>query len=159
MYYKLHKIFYVDRQKYKEFSKILFTDNERYFFDNDVFCIFCGNGCSGLRQLCYNKKCYRFICNFSYNYSNKRINTKDELDLSEEKDVNKEEIELCVGIKKNANLHVLNTEIDLTNLEENEFIMMCYLKSTNGWSLDIDFDEILKFLPLIHTKYSSVKAF
>jgi len=159
MYYRLYKKFYVNKQKYKEFNKILFTDNAEWYFGYDIFCVSCGNDCNGIKQLCYNKKCYKFIRDFSYNYSGKRIYTKDDLELSEENNIDKEEIELCVGIKKNVNLNVLNTEIDLANLEENEFILMCYLKSTNGWSLDIDFDEIMKFLPVIHKKYSSVKQF
>ena len=158
--YRLYKKFYVDRQKYKEFSKILFTDNAEWYFDTcDNICVCCGNDCNGIKQLCYNKNCYQFIHDFSYNYLGKRIYTKDHLEISEEKDVNKEEIELCVGIKTNVNLDVLNTEIDLVNYEHDEFILMCYLKSDAFKSLDIDFDEILKFLPLIHTKYSSVKAF
>lgn len=159
MYYRLYKKFYVNRQKYKEFNKILFTDNAEWYFGYDIFCVSCGNNCNGIKQLCYNKNCYKFIRDFSYNYSGKRIYTKDDLELTEEKDVNKEEIELCVGIKTNANLDVLNTEIDIANYERDEYILMCYLKSDNGRSLDIDFDEILKFLPLVHTKYSSVKPY
>ena len=159
MYYRLYKKFYVNKQKYKEFNKILFTDNAEWYFGYDIFCVYCGNDCNGIKQLCYNKKCYKFIRDFSYNYSGKRIYTKDDLELSEEKDTDKEEIELCVGIKTNANLDVLNTEIDLVNYERDEYILMCYLKRVTDWSLDIDFDEILKFLPTVHKKYSSIKPF
>jgi hypothetical protein len=159
MYYRLYKKFYVNSQKYKEFSKILFADNYEWQFISDIFCLSCGNGCTGLKQLCYNKNCYRFTCNFSYNYSGKTINNKEDIEISEEKNINKQEIELCVGIKKNANLDVLNTEIDLYNYRENEYILMCYLKSNTYKSLDIDFDEILKFLPFVHTKYSSITVF
>jgi len=157
--YRLYKKFYVNRQKYKEFSKILFTDNAEWYFFNNIFCVCCGNDCNGIKQLCYNKNCYRFIHDFSYNYLGKRIYTKDDLELSEEKDINKEEIELCVNIKTNSNLDVLNTEIDLANYEHDEYVLMCYLKSDAYKSLDLDFDEILKFLPVNHTKYSSVKEF
>jgi hypothetical protein len=159
MYYRLYKKFYVNKKKYKEFNKILFTDNAEWYFGYDIFCVSCGNDCNGIKQLCYNKKCYKFIRDFSYNYSGKRIYTKDDLELSEEKNTDKEEIELCVGIKTNANLDVLNTEIDLVNYERDEYILMCYLKRVTDWSLDIDFDEILKFLPTVHTKYSSIKPY
>jgi hypothetical protein len=158
MYYRLYKKFYVNKQKYKEFTKILFVDNYEWQFENcNIFCTFCGNGCCGLKQLCYNKSCYRFICNFSYNYSGKTINNKEDLEISEEKNIDKEEIELCVGIKKDANLDMINTQIDLVNCEQNEYILMCYLKSDTYKSLDIDFDEVLKFLPIVH-KYSSIKV-
>ena len=56
MYYRLYKKFYVNRQKYKEFNKILFTDNAEWYFGYDIFCVSCGNDCNGIKQLCYNKK-------------------------------------------------------------------------------------------------------
>jgi len=156
MYYKLFKKFYVNKKKYEEFSKILFVRDEEI---NSVFCVSCGNAC-GFKNLCYNKICYRFICEFSYNELGKRIYTKEDLELTEEiGDESKIEIELCVKCKKNTNLDILNSENDLANFKYNEHIMMCYLKSNAYKSLDIDFDEILKFLPVIYKKYSSIKKF
>jgi len=154
MFYKLYKTFYVIETIYKEFNKILFNTDELNF---SVFCTSCGNAC-GIKNLCYNKNCYRFICEFSYNEKGKRIYIKDEIKLSEEKNTeDKIAIELSVGIKKDVSLEILNTEIELANLEENEFILLHYLKSKDYMFLDIDFDEILKFLPVIHKKYSSFK--
>ena len=159
MYYKLYKKFYVNKIKYTKFNKILFiTDELSYELNYSIFCVSCGNAC-GFKKLCYSKNCYRFICEFSYNEEGKRIHIKENLELSEENDDDKEEIELCIGIKKNANLSLLNNEIDLANLEQHEFIISCYLKNTNEMNLDIDFDEILKFLPTKHKKYSSIKKF
>lgn len=161
MYYKLYKKFYVDKIKYNEFKKVLFIRDEINFELNySLFCLSCGNACYGIKNLCYNKKCYQFINVFSYNESGKRISLKEELEISENNDDDdKEEIELCVEIKKNANLSIINSKIDLMNLEENEFIMLCYLKNKNEMNLDIYFDEILKYLPVKHKKYSSIKKF
>jgi hypothetical protein len=155
MFYKLYKKFYVIETHYKEFNKILFNIDELNF---SVFCVSCGNVC-GNKNLCYNKNCYRFIFDFSYNEKGKRIYIKDEIELKEENIENKMAIELSVGIKKDVNLEILNTEIELANLEYNEYVLMCYLKNNNRMFLDIDFDEILKFVPVIHTKYSSLKKF
>jgi hypothetical protein len=146
----LLKKFYVNKKKYEEFNSILFVRNEERTDDN--FCLSCGEPCCELKKICYNKNCYRFITEFSYNDRGKKMQNKEELELSEEKDNDKKEIELCIGIAKNANLELINTKIDMINFE-NEIFIMNYLLQTD---LEIDFTEILKFLPKVK-KYSSIK--
>lgn len=157
-HYTLFKKFYVNKEAYAEFCKIVFIEDELGIIDNCIYCVCCGNNC-GFKKLCYNKSCYRFINEFSYNESGKRLHVKEILEISSEENKDKEEIELCVGIKKNADLNILNDEIELNNFMYNEYILCCYLKGNSELCnyMDIGFDEILKFLPPLKKKYTLIK--